>query len=240
MFRLKNVSTIVIVVAIVTGLFSCDNGGDGEVDIQLIGDVFIQKRIIDEKVQYGPTYYLYANYPMSSANVTTPNQVTIPLAAFDQLSVIFSKEPGFDDYSENIPQNGLFDFGAKHLDQDYNTADNLDFIDMAIPEITSTEYLSSVETLKVEWNTVPEAGSYVVRMINVDNDIFFTGLLLDADATSYEININTGTWLDHPAHNDPFVVELHASRYEQTTGELETYHIEEISVAETTIYWGVE
>jgi len=240
MFRFKKVIILVIVVAIVSGLISCDNENTGDANIQLIGDVFVLKRILDEKNQYGYTYYLYGNYPLSSANVTTPNGEIIPLPASDQLSLVFSKDPDSNDYSENTPQNGTFDFSAIHLDQKFNSTDELDFIDMDIPVIASTEYLGSTETLKIEWNSVPEADSYIVRMINIDSEVFFTGYLLDKDATSYEINQNTGTWLDQPNYNDPFVLELHASRYEENVDELETYHIEEITIAEKTVYWGVE
>lgn len=239
MFRFKKIITIILVATIVSGLVSCDDDTTDKGDIQVIGDAFILKRKIDEKIQYAYTYYLYANFPMSSASVTTPDQELIPLAVSDQLSLEFSKEPLFEDYTENIPQSGLFHFNAKYIDTDYNTTDNLTFIDMAIPEITSTEYFYAAETLKVDWNTVPEADSYIVRMIDGDNNVFFTGYLLDEDATSYEINQQTGTWLELPNYDQRFVLEIHASRYVQDIDELELYYIEEVSICEETINWGV-
>ena len=239
MFRFKKVS-ILIIVAIVSGLISCNKDDLNDGELVIVGDVFILKRVLNDKIQYGQTYYLYGNYPLSSASVATPDGDNIPLSAYDALSLIYSNDPFAIEYSETLPQNGTFDFTAKYLEQDYTTTDNLDFTDMAIPEITSTEYLSSTQTLKVDWNAVPGADSYIIRMLNVDNDVFFTGYLLDEDATSYEINTNTGTWLDLPNYNQPLVLELHASRYEENADGLETYNIEETSIAEKTIYWGLD
>jgi len=238
MRKLQKISKLFIFTLIMTGLFSCDDN-KAEITFQVIGDVFITKRFIDDEEQFAIVYYAYGNQSMSSATVTPQGGNVIELEPLDVHNYTYGIQAKFADFSPEFPETTTFDFkvvneGIEHISSDVLLFDNLE-----IPVVTNAEFNTINETVMVEWESVDDAQSYIIKMTKDNGDILFVGQLLNDLATLYEIDSSLGSWFEVPQYGTTYNVEVHAYLYDPEAGYSDyMYHIQENSIGSTTVTWG--
>lgn len=238
MNQLKKFGKILIVVFLVSGLYSCDEES-GTLNFKIIGDVLVLKKKVNDATVYAQAYFAYGTEPMTSAEVVTPGGNSIALLPLDQLQLTWAKEATANDFSTNLPQVGSFKFsvvneGITHEASDLLVFDNIDF-----PVIDSTSYSTFNQTMTVEWQAVEGANHYMVKLAKPDGTIIYFSNLLFNNVLSFEIDTNLGSWTEYPVDGGTYSLEVHAIKYESEANQTEyAYQVQEVSIAEKDIVWG--
>ncbi len=235
MMKIGKTLTILLIVA---GFFAC-NDDDNSVPFEVIGDVFVIKRNINDEDNYATAYAAYGNQPMSHAEVTTPNAVNLTLDPLPENLSTYSKEPVLDEYSTSAPVEGNYQFLVINEDITHQANDLLDFDNIVYTTITSAEV--SNQLLAVHWETNDNADNYVIRLINEAGEMAFVSQLLPVQMTSLqEIGIGTanGSWQETPEVGNVYNIELLTIRYEDDAINSDAaYNFQEIAVTEQEITW---
>jgi hypothetical protein len=235
MMKIGKTLTILFLVA---GLFAC-NDDDNSVPFDVIGDVYVIKRTVNDEVKYANAYVAWGNQPMDHAEVTIPGGANISLDPANEIMNTYSKEPALDDYSSSAPVEGNYQFLVRNEDIPHESTDLLDFDDIDFTTITLYEV--DGQQLAIHWETNANAEAYVIRLINEAGDIAFLSQTLPVQMTSLqEIGVGTasGSWLETPEVGNVYNIELLTLRFEDDAiSSNAAYHIQEIAVTEQEITW---
>jgi len=238
MRKRQKFTKLFIFALIITGLFSC-NDKEAEITFEVIGDVFISKRMIGEEEQYAHVFYAYGNQRISSATVTPQGGELIELDPLDANEYTYGIQPAPEDFSTEFPGIGTFEFKVVNEGIEHTTSDVLLFDNMDIPHIDTVEYNSIDQTIMVEWETVSGAQSYIVKLTKENGDVIFVGQLLSELATAYQIDINLGSWFEVPQYGTTYNAEVHAYLYDADADYSDyMYHIQENSIGDKKVVWG--
>ena len=235
MMKIGKTLTIFLIVA---GFFAC-NDDDNSVPFEVIGDVFVIKRTVDNEEKFAHSYVAWGNQPMSHAEVTTPGGANITLDPANEILNTYAKEPNLNEYSTSAPVEGNYQFLVINEDITHQSVDLLDFDNIAFTTITSAEV--SNQQLAVHWETNDNAEAYLIRLINEAGEIAFISQTLPVQMTSLqEIGVGTasGSWQETPEIGNVYNVELLSVRFEDDAVSNDAaYHIQEIAVTEQEVTW---
>lgn len=239
MIRIQKIGKLFLAFLMVAGLFSC-NDDDNTEAFNVIGDVFITKRMINDEVSYANSYYAYGNQPMSEAKVTTPDDDEIVLSAANTLENTWAKQAVLGDFTTTIPTQGSYNFYVLNEDVPHETTDELTYNNIDFPTITSADVVDGV--LSVEWEESTDAEGFILRLVNDSGDIIFGSAFISSNATQIQIdypNTGSGTWAEgYPNDSDIYTLELQAFTFDNDASDLDyIYHIEEIAISEEEIIW---
>ena len=220
--------------------FSCNK--DNEEPFQVFADVYYINRVIQGEVQTAISYYAHANNHIASATAETPDGETITLE--DQLgfSTTWMKDPELSDYSIVVPDEGTYKFTVTSQDGvELVKNDVLKNVDLGIPEFDTITYSAVNYGYNVTWNEVENTDAYIVRVLNENGLIIFTGYTVGDDVFEYQVipGINTGTWTETPQIEEMYILQISAYVFDNDSDNSNyTYNLEEISFSETEIIWG--
>ncbi len=220
------------------GMFAC-NKDDNTTSFNVIGDVFVNKRLIDDQEMYAKTYCAYGNDAMETAEVTTPDGDVYTLEATNSFENVFVKYPSLSDFTTDIPEENNYQFNVVNEGIPHQSIDVLEFDDLQLPVITKDTIENHV--LIVEWETDDNADAYMIQLTNDDNDIIFSSQLLTTQTTHFEIeSVNvSGTWsTGYPVEGDTYTIELSALTFDSGAGTTDyEYHVKEIATSVSSITW---
>jgi hypothetical protein len=238
MIKSQKIRKGLVLLLIVAGLFSC-NDDDNTSSFDVIGDVFVTKKIIGDDIMYGMTYYAYGTYAMETAEVTTPEGEEITLTAVNAYETTYSKEPSTDDFTSDMPDEGNYQFNVLNEGITHQSIDLLEFDDLAFPEITSAEM--SNEILTVEWETSSSVGAYWLRLLDDSGNIIYASSVLSNGYSTLQIDnvTGTGTWATgYPNDGDVYTLQLQAITFDSGAGSTDyLYHLKEVAISEEEVTW---
>ena len=238
MINIQKITKAFILLFVIGSMLSC-NDDDNVEAFDVIGDVFTTTRMINGEAQYALSYYAYGNQPMSAAKVTTPDSDEFSLEAANSLENTWSKDAELDDFSTDLPFEGIYLFDVLHQDVPHEANDILEFYELPFTLIVSLDMIDQV--LTVEWETNDDAEAYMIRLINDDGEAIFGSALLSPNATELPVAVGnaSGTWAaGYPNVGDNYDLELHAFTFDADAGELDfSYHIQEITITEEEVTW---
>jgi len=236
MISIQKIGKLALVLLVLGGFASCKDEQE-TAPFEVTGEVILIKRMIDDEVMYARTYFAYGNQPMQSGEVTLAEGGTLPLTAADDTKRTWQKTPAIVDFSATVPVIGQFDFTVMNEDIEHMVSDVLEFNDLGFPTIDSAGYNNG--TIRVEWQDVANADSYLVRMVDENYELVFVGQLLNTNYTTYEIASNSGVWSKTPANGETYMVEVHAFKFEDgATNENYLYNANDLSIASKEVVWG--
>ena len=236
MKHIQKIGRLFLVFLLLAGIASCDKNKNIEA-FEVFGDVMIIKRMDGDQSYFARSYFVYGNYPMSSAQVTLPEGTTLVLNSPDETLRTYLKEPAIADFGGEPPMTGQFEFTVVNEDIEHTTTDDLTFNNLPYATITRAEY--SAGAIMVEWESVEGADNYLVRMVNDNYEEVFKGYLLAPNVNIYKIAANNGYMPISPENGETYTVEVNAFDYEEgATQQNSDYNVNEISVATTTVVWG--
>jgi len=217
---------------------SCMDNPDPQFDI--LGDVFVTKKMINNEVLYAPSYFVYGNLGMISATATLPDAGGSVDLDGTTGGLTYSKEPSEADYSVNMPAEGNYLFEAvSSKDETLQASDQLQLDDLAIPEFDNIEFVST-STLQVSWNAVSGADGYYIKIVDNDGTDVFLSYSIDKDVTEYTIleSDATGNW-DQPASSgQTYTIQITAFTYDSdATLNNSGYNIQEVAIGQSQITW---
>lgn len=236
MVTIQKIGKLFILFLIVAGLASC-NDDENVAPFQVIGEAVIVKRVINQETQYARYFYAYGNQPMASAEVDLPEGGSITLSAADQTEYTYYDLPELADFTDTVPPVGQFEFTVLNQGIEHFDTETLEFNDLAIPVIDSVSY--SNQTVYVGWELPDsdEPDNYLVRLVDGENNIVFSGVLLPNTSEKYVIAASSNGWLETPEQK-AYKVELYAYKYEDGfSGNDVLYNVNDISIASTDVVW---
>lgn len=236
MKNMQKIGQLALLFLLLTGILSC-NKEDSTEAFEVIGDVMIVKRMIDDQAYFARSYYTYGNYPMRNVSVSLPEGGTIALNAADENLRTYFKEPAVADFLSAPPITGNFEFSVINEDIEHTVSDELVFNNLPFATITSADYDGGAIT--VEWTPVESAGNYMVKIVDLNYEPIFTGFLLSNTVSKYQTSTSAGVWDKTPESGTTYIVEVHAFEYDdEATTQNYVYNINEISIATKSIIWG--
>ncbi|GEM_PF-834835 len=234
MMKIGKTLTIFLIVA---GFFAC-NDDDNSVPFEVIGDVYVIKRTINDEVKYANAYVAWGNQPMSHAEVTTPTASNFTLDPASENLNTYAKEPALAEYSTAAPVQGNYQFLVINEDITHESADLLDFDDIDFTPISSADMVNNV--LSVQWETNSVAEGYQIRLINQSGDIAFFSVALPEQMVRLDIGTNaaSGAWYETPEPGNVYTLEFLTIRYEDDATSLNAAkNIQEVAVTEQEVTW---
>jgi hypothetical protein len=238
MIKSQKIRKGLVLLLIVAGLFSC-NDDDNTSSFEVIGDVFVTKKIIGDEIMYGMSYYAYGTYAMETAEVITPEGEEIALTAVNGYETTYSKDPSTDDFTSDMPDEGNYQFNVLNEGITHQSIDLLEFDDLDFPELTSVEMDDYV--LTVEWETSSSVGAYWLRLLDESGSVIYVSSLLSNESSTLQIDDVTasGTWASgYPNDGDVYTLQLQAITFDSGAGSTDyLYHLKEVAISEQEVTW---
>jgi hypothetical protein len=241
-FRMKNFrklrTGLICLLVGVLATTSCVK--DGVNPFQGIGDVAIQDIKTDAGVKYAIVAYVTANQEIQSAKVTVPgtNGRVYQLSATSTAEQ-FSFIPQASDYTSEIPISGNYSIEVTSLLGETLTGKDVVGSEKLSPIIISAATVDS-QKLKVTWDKVTDAETYVVKIYSADKSelLFASNFLLSSDV-QFEIEATTQGWHTgkSPVANTNYVVELLGICSEADASSDKVNNLQFITTDSKTIKW---
>lgn len=218
---------------------ACMNDPDPVFDI--MGDVYVTKKMVNNEIKYAPYYVVYGNVGMNSATVTLPNGGgTINLDGTNG-GLTYMKNAADSDYSTEMPDEGSYLFEAVSTkNETLQVSDDLQIDDLDIPEIDTIKFVNG-STMQVSWNSVAGADGYFLRIADASDKDVFESFSLDANTHNYSImegSESTGKWKQSISAGQTYTLQINAFRYDAgATLNNSVYNIQEVAISETPFTW---
>ncbi len=239
MTKIRKIEKTLAFFLVIAGLFSC-NEDETTTSFEVVGDVFVTKKIIGEDVMYGTGYYAYGTQEMEAAEVVTPDGEEITLTTIEGYETAYSKNPSTDEYTSETPNEGNYQFNVVNEGITHQSIDLLEFDDLDLPVITSAVMDDYV--LTVEWETSASVGAYWLRLLDEWGNIVYASALLSSEYSKLEIDDVTGNWATgYPVEDEVYTLQLQAISFDSGAGSTDyLYHLKEVAVSEQDVTWEYE
>ena len=119
--------------------------------------------------------------------------------------------------------------------------DMLSYDGLAIPQFTKINFSGTPLTLETEWEAVPEADGYFIKMYNTSGKLIFSGYSVDSNILKYTItgSTNSGYWSETAVEGQTYLLQINAYTNDaEANSSNAAYNVQEISVGESQIKWG--
>lgn len=222
-----------------TFFVSCIENNDEP--FELTPEVICFKTKVNDTMRYALAFYAYANYSIDSAKVAYPGTSGSPviLTPYAETKNTYAKQAGLNDFSKNVPVNGMYSFTVYKGGKIYTENDSLATNNLILPNITGTSYSASTSTLSINWAKVDGAQNYFVRLYNQNKELVYTGYTIHPDSTHYGIKPIDQGWEKSPVTGTTYTLQLNALTYEPNVSQSDLlYHLNSIVFTETPVLWG--
>ena len=213
---------------------------DSEPDFEMVGDVYVIKKIVDNEIKYAPAYFAYGNVGMSSASVALPDGGgSLQLNGVSK-SVTYYKEPTESDFSSTYPAEGTYVFNAtSYKDVEYESSDILESDDLEIPQIDSVGFTAGDQALYIGWDEVSGAEGYFIKLLDSNGVTIFNSYSIASGETDYIIIPGaSGQWDDSPETNEVYTILLHTYTFDADANQTNNaYNIQDVSIGESEVTW---
>jgi len=230
----------VLLLSVGLALSSCLNDKDDEFDV--MADIVTLKKMINGEVKYAPAYYAYGNQSIASGTVTLPGGGTVQLESYSASTYTFLMEPDDEDFTTAPPAEGNYLFEVTSANGEVlKSSDNQEFDDLGFAVVDSVGFDENNTYLYLKWDEVTGADNYVVRLLDLSENIIFNGYSVEGDETEYNISsyhTATGTWTVTPTNGATYILRIQTAKYDpDATEDNNIYNIQEFSVSDTEITW---
>lgn len=237
--KIKQIFTKIIPVLIAGSIvISCN---DKEVPLEVIADVVVITKKIDNVVKRAPAYYVYANQSLEKASVTPPGGTALNLEALDGSSYTLAKEPVNSDFTDVPPAEGNYVFSVtSQTGVTIPGQDAFDFEGLAITQIKKATFSGTPLVLNVEWTIVSGADGYFVKLLDSTGKQIFNGYIVAATVDKYVVSgsSSSGSWLETPVKDQIYTLRVNAIKFDdEAIDNDKVYNISELSESDMQIVW---
>lgn len=216
-------------------ILACNND-DGTAPFEVIGDVYVSKKMMGDEMVYAKSYYAYANQPMLAAIVSSVSSDDIDLMEVDNDPRTFGLN---EEFTTNMPVEAPYKFTVSHQDVPHETTDLLVFDDIDLPVISSV--VTEPGTIELTWEAGANGEIHSVRLLNSSGEVVFVSSLLSNDVVTLVIDPASGSenWVSgYPNDGDTYTLELHGILVEEEADNSNfLYNLQEIAIAQSEVVW---
>ena len=231
-----------LLLILITGFtfVSCNNKEDV---LDIVSDVYAINKMFGDETRSALAFYTYGDQSIVSATVTLPNNGgNVELKDFPGSLYTMAKEPEVSDYKTVAPVEGIYTFTVKGGNgESIQQTDSLNFINLAIPHFTKTNFTGLPVYLETQWNLVPGADGYIVNMYDLTDKLIFSSFTVGKDINQYIItgSPSSGYWTEVATENQHYILRINAIVYDSDANSSNyIYNVSEISIGEKQITWG--
>jgi len=214
---------------------------DNEVDLVGYGDAYILVETVGQDTVKGLGLHAYSYSDFSSVvvNLNGNPAVTYTLAPYLNYTQDYVWSTPLAQYTKTLPVSGDYVFNAT-----FAGGESLIFYDKLTtnyinpPHITLCEYVTKKERVDLEWNDVPNADAYNVKLIDQQGNYLFVSQAFTSSITNYSLGTSTKGWqseTSYPSQGQVVTVEVAAYLLEENSGSDE---LQCISKSRQNITWG--
>lgn len=236
MNKLKTFGALLILAA---NIVSCDNDDFNTPARKVIADVFVRCKITGNDTVYAPVFYTYSNFSMKTVKVDGPTNSNIELDLKMLNKGVFRSVPVNSNFSTKDVVNGIYQFDITAEDkQTYTISDKLLSSRLDPLKITDFEYDNSTHSIKVNWDDVDDADTYVVKIHDkIDGELIYSSERIKSTKHNVTYNPNSNSWTKFKTiAGKTYVVGVYAYKFELSNAQ-SGYDINCESVAYREIKW---
>ncbi len=213
---------------------------DTETDPMGFGDAFILVEIVDQDTLMGLGLHAFSYSEFSSVNVqvTGHEDLVYTLQPYLGFKQDFVWNTPLAQYTKERPVNGDYVFNATFKGgQTHTFFDVLQTTVVYPPVIKKCEYLASSSQIDVEWETVTNADSYNVKLLNENGDILFVSQVFNRVTDKFFFGKTTQGWQtsNYPASGQGVIVEVTAYLLEPGGSRNE---LQSVGKSKHPVIWG--
>jgi hypothetical protein len=209
--------------------------------LTVLPDVFVQKQVQNGVEKYGIVFWILGNKEMQTVTVEGPGNANWTLEGDNSTSRVFSLFPEEGDYGMVKPAQGDYKFTVKSKqtgEEAITVVDKLENAELDAIVIDTTQFVNG--KLKIIWESVDDADTYLVRMYNQSNKLVFMGPKVAKTATNYSFGMADQGWTPGMTAESgkTYRVEVLALLYESTSSTTDReYNVQFISLASKNVVW---
>ena len=231
---MKNLLGKSIALALLVALASCENE---EVVPQAYSDAFIITKMDGENAVHGLFLHTYSNLPIASVVAKDESNQTHTLGAYNSYDYEFYWETDADEYTEELPRIGAYDFTVNLKNQEVLT--NTETLTSSViepVEISACTYNTTNNRIEVTWAQSTDADYIVVILRDPEgNAVYYGSALVGTVVTA---NITTSGWLSGytPEDGETYTVEVNVFMLENSDSDF----LQSKAISSQTVVWGEE
>ena len=205
---------ILINIVLLIGLSNCQQTTVTNV---ATADVFIKTIINQGDTLFGTAHSVFSYNRMSFVAVKPPNGDSIPLPGIVDGGISIFKDPSLalGDYKKVLPLAGTYTYDVTFKDKTQQTLSNALGTDFILPAVISSLVKSSDgQSVILQWNTVPGAQLYQIRVTKGSSEVIPAKLYSPANSTTALLEVQFPITSFSRYLPGTFTVELDALLYE--------------------------
>ncbi len=231
--------TLLYTLLVIYTLTGCS---DDSIDVYyyVYADSYVKTKTINGVDKYAPVFVSNSNYRIDSAYVTDSENKKTKLAHYWAYPNYQRYMPVEDDYTEQIPEETLYNFVVK-----LNRIDSVKLTDtlhsIALNGINIVDCIHSDntdQTITIKWNKIDNVDSYIVKVVKEENSTpLYYSAPIELD-TIHTFTINSEKWNNPQIFNTltSFNVEILGVKYgKKTNGAINTNDVQALSSAYKTL-----
>ncbi len=232
---MKKIISNLLVLSVLIGFASCDNE---EIVANAQGDAFIITKVADQDTVFGLALHTFGNKAFTSVTATNEADQSFQLASYYGYPYDYYYETNSDAFTADLPEIGDYDFAVSFQSGESVSSTDALTDDVIYPaEITTCEFETDKNQIKLAWNEMTDADFFVIIMTDEDGDEVFIGNSLGGTTKTAELKSTSPGWLSgkSPVSGEVYTIELGAFMYEEQKAGL---NIQAKSIAKHTVTWG--
>ncbi len=196
-----------------------------------------------------PTYFVQTNYNAASAITYLDPSPAIPLKFIsltkqNTIGTAWAYIPAASEFKKTLPTAGDYYFKVKFADGDSLISKDLLGSSIVVPvHIVSATWINTGTDYTISWNkdkvTSRTVDFYMVRLLDVNNNVLFSSPTQDATILTYSFGSGTTGWaagVTIPQKGDNCIIEVDSYQYD-TVGDSST-GVQSIARAYLNLVWG--
>lgn len=229
---MKKLSTVILLVGIMLGLFSCKSE---EVLPIVNSDVFVITKKVDGVVMHGLGLHTYANVTMNGVVAEDEMGESYILRAYNNYTLEYYTETDSEDYSTDLPESGLYTFSvALNNGEILTVSDDLEGTYIEPVNFTTCEYDPNNNRINVVWEASNEEDYSVLILRNSQGAMVYYSNTLGTSVVSGSITTSGWSGDYAPVAGETYTVELGMYVRESDESSL----LEAKAVTTQDVVWG--
>lgn len=213
---------------------------DPDVDPIGFGDAYVLVEINgrDTLKGLGLHAFSYSEFSSVFVNLSSDESKVYTLQPYMNYHQDFVWNTPRNQFKKELPEAGDYVFNATFkTGQTYTFYDRLYSTIVYPPKITKCQYVTANERVNVEWETVANADTYNVKLLNANGDVLFVSQVLNRITDNFLFNKNSQGWQtsSYPANGQELMVEV--SAYLVEVGARNT-ELQSIGKSRYPLVWG--
>jgi len=217
---MKKIHALTVMALVMGAGFTSCNKDKTDDDLIVYVDAYSIAKMIDGTPRTAYGFYAQATGRLDAVKAYPPGDSTpIELKSFENSSQTYSYEPVREDFLSEPTASGSFLFEITHAGGELiQETDNLQPVQLTIPEITETDFNTSTLVLSVQWSADTRSDALVLMLLNEQEQAIYSTPLLSPTVTQINVQSGDPNWTAPARLGDVLTVRVQSVVFEEGLG----------------------